>query len=41
MRSNDEIMDILDRLKEEQDLSVSEIARRVGMASATHTQLCC
>ena len=34
MRSNDEIMDILDQLKEKQDLSVSEIARRVGMAKS-------
>lgn len=34
MRSNDEIMDILDHLKEEKDLSISEIARRVGMAKS-------
>lgn len=34
MRTNEEIMDILDQLKEEKDLSVSEIARRVGMAKS-------
>lgn len=34
MRSNDEIMDIFDKLKEEQDLSISEIARRSGMAKS-------
>lgn len=37
MNSNDQIMDILDQLRHEQDLSYSEIARRVGMAkSAIH-----
>jgi transcriptional regulator with XRE-family HTH domain len=34
MRSNDEIMDILDNLKDEKNLSISEIARRVGMAKS-------
>lgn len=34
MHSNDEIMDVLDRLKKEKDLSISEIARRVGMAKS-------
>ncbi|GGD05987.1 LexA family protein [Enterococcus wangshanyuanii] len=34
MRSNDEIMDILDQLKEEKHLSISEIARRVNMAKS-------
>ena len=34
MRSNDEIMDLLDKLKDEKDLSISEIARRVGMAKS-------
>ena len=34
MHSNDEIMDVLDQLKKEKDLSISEIARRVGMAKS-------
>lgn len=34
MRTNEEIMDILDELKEVQDLSISEIARRVDMAKS-------
>lgn len=34
MRSNDEIIDLLTRLKDEQNLSISEIARRVGMAKS-------
>ncbi|GMG62636.1 hypothetical protein TEHAL1_01100 [Tetragenococcus halophilus] len=34
MKTNDEIMDILDRLKRENNLSISEIARRVGMAKS-------
>ncbi|WP_086348749.1 LexA family protein [Candidatus Enterococcus clewellii] len=34
MRSNDEIMDILDQLKDEKGLSISEIARRVDMAKS-------
>lgn len=34
MRTNDEIMDILDELKEAQNLSISEIARRVDMAKS-------
>lgn len=34
MRSNDEIMDLLDQLKTEKELSISEIARRVGMAKS-------
>lgn len=34
MKKNDEIMDILDRLKRENNLSISEIARRVGMAKS-------
>lgn len=35
MRTNDEIIAYLDKLKEEQNLSISEIARRVGMAKST------
>lgn len=34
MRTNEEIMDILDELKEVQNLSISEIARRVDMAKS-------
>lgn len=34
MRTNDEIMDILDELKDAQSLSISEIARRVDMAKS-------
>lgn len=34
MRTNDEIMDILDELKDAQGLSISEIARRVDMAKS-------
>lgn len=34
MRSNDEIIDLLHILKEQQNLSISEIARRVGMAKS-------
>lgn len=34
MRSNDEIMDLLTQLKNEQGLSISEIARRVDMAKS-------
>ncbi len=34
MKTNDEIMDIFDRLKNENNLSISEIARRVGMAKS-------
>lgn len=34
MRSNDEIIDLLHNLKEQQNLSISEIARRVGMAKS-------
>ena len=34
MRTNDEIMNILDDLKSKQNLSISEIARRTGMAKS-------
>lgn len=34
MRSNDEIIELLTNLKEEKDLSISEIARQVGMAKS-------
>ena len=34
MRTNDEIMNILDDLKSKQTLSISEIARRTGMAKS-------
>lgn len=34
MRSNNEIMDLLDKLKTEKNLSISEIARRTGMAKS-------
>lgn len=34
MRTNEEIMTILDRLKDEKGLTISEIARRVGMAKS-------
>ncbi|GAA3014851.1 LexA family protein [Tetragenococcus solitarius] len=34
MKTNDEIMDIFDQLKKEKHLSISEIARRVGMAKS-------
>lgn len=35
MRSNDEIITYLTNLKNEKHLSISEIARRVGMAKST------
>lgn len=35
MRSNDEIIKYLTELKSEKQLSISEIARRVGMAKST------
>lgn len=35
MRTNDEIIAYLTELKDEQGLSISEIARRVGMAKST------
>lgn len=34
MRSNDEIIDIINSLREQQNLSISELARRVGMAKS-------
>lgn len=34
MRNNAQIMDYLDKLKSEQNLSISEIARRVGLAKS-------
>lgn len=34
MRTNEEIMNLLDELKDEKNLSISEIARRVGMAKS-------
>lgn len=34
MRSNDEIIDILSRLTDEKNMSMSELARRVGMAKS-------
>lgn len=34
MRSNEEIMNLLDQLKDEKQLSISEIARRVNMAKS-------
>lgn len=34
MRSNNEIMDILDKAKEEKGMSISEIARQLGMAKS-------
>ena len=34
MRSNDEIMDILESKKNEKDISISEIARQMGMAKS-------
>ena len=34
MRSNDEIIDLLNQLREEKNLSISELARRVGMAKS-------
>lgn len=34
MRTNDEIMDILEQKKEEKGLSISEIARQLGMAKS-------
>ena len=34
MRTNDEIMNYLDELKSSKNLSISEIARRVGMAKS-------
>lgn len=34
MRTNDEIINYLTQLKDEQNLSISEIARRVGMAKS-------
>ena len=35
MRTNDEIITYLTKLKDEKQLSISEIARRVGMAKST------
>ena len=35
MRTNDEIIAYLNKLKDEQHLSISDIARRVGMAKST------
>lgn len=34
MRSNDEIISLIDSLREEHGLSISELARRVGMAKS-------
>ncbi|WP_368251211.1 helix-turn-helix domain-containing protein [Enterococcus sp. 2201sp1_2201st1_B8_2201SCRN_220225] len=34
MRTNDEIIQLLTQLKDEQNISISEIARRVGMAKS-------
>lgn len=34
MRSNDEIIDLLNQLRQEKNLSISELARRVGMAKS-------
>ncbi len=34
MRSNDEIINLLNQLREEKNLSISELARRVGMAKS-------
>lgn len=34
MRSNEEIIDLLERLKDEKNISISELARRVGMAKS-------
>lgn len=34
MKTNDEIMNVLEQLKKENNLSISEIARRVGMAKS-------
>lgn len=34
MRSNDEIIELLIQLKDQQNISISEIARRVGMAKS-------
>lgn len=34
MRSSEEIIDYLNQLREEQDVSISELARRVGMAKS-------
>lgn len=34
MRSNDEIIDLLNQLRKEKKLSISELARRVGMAKS-------
>lgn len=34
MRSNDEIIELLTRIKDEKNLSISEIARQVGMAKS-------
>lgn len=38
MKNNDEIMYMLNKLREEQNLSVSEVARRVGMSKSTVSQ---
>ncbi|EOS8032141.1 helix-turn-helix transcriptional regulator, partial [Enterococcus hirae] len=34
MRSNDEIVEIIDLKRKEKELSISELARRVGMAKS-------
>ena len=34
MRSSEEIIDYLNQLKEEQKVSISELARRLGMAKS-------
>ncbi|MGF2943011.1 helix-turn-helix domain-containing protein [Enterococcus xiangfangensis] len=34
MRTNEEIIDLLTRIKDDRNLSISEIARRVGMAKS-------
>lgn len=34
MRTNDEIIDLLNQLRKEKNLSISELARRVGMAKS-------
>ena len=34
MRSNDEIINLLEQSKSQKDLSISEIARQVGMAKS-------
>lgn len=35
MRSSDEIIDYLNKLREEQNMSISELARRVGIAKSS------